>query len=499
MTLRDRTIPAAVELDDPSSLTKGRNGHFIDGQFIAPSGGDYFESYDPATAAPIGHFARGNADDVDQAVRSAERAFEQWRSLLPYQRGQRLHRLAELLRANVERLARLETLDCGHPLTRTRRDIETSARFFEFYAGLADKVYGDVIPATNANLVYTLREPYGVTGQIIPWNAPINQLSRGAAPSLAAGNVVIAKPAEQTPVTALELARLACEAGLPPGAFNVVTGFGDEAGQALVDHPRVRKITFTGSVETGRIILARAARRIIPVTAELGGKSPFIVFADANLDAAAEAAVPALIMLSGQTCSAATRILVERSALGAFVEKVVARIRASVSVGPGMEDCTIGPLISEEQLERVIRYVEDGRREGARVVLGGKRMTGGNLGRGFFFEPTIFTDVDNGMRIAREEIFGPVGSVIAFDTPADALSIANDSDYGLVAGIWTSDFARAHRLATRLECGQIYINNFRDVNLEAPFGGYKSSGIGRERGVEAMHYYTQLKTIVVRT
>jgi aldehyde dehydrogenase (NAD+) len=499
MTVLDRQPPAAVELDDESSDAARPNGHFIDGRFTAPSGGEYFESYDPATAAPIGRFARGNARDVDQAVESAERALEHWRSLQPYQRGQRLHRLAELLRANVERLARLETLDCGHPLTRTRRDIETSARFFEFYAGLADKVYGDVIPATNANLVYTLREPYGVTGQIIPWNAPISQFARGAAPSLAAGNVVVAKPAEQTPVTALELARLACEAGLPPGALNVVTGFGEEAGQALVDHPKIRKITFTGSVETGRIVLTRAAQRIIPVTAELGGKSPFIVFADADLDAAAEAAVPALIMLSGQTCSAATRILVERSAIGPFLEKVIARIRANVTIGPGLQDCTIGPLISKEQLERVIGYVAEGQREGARLVLGGKRLTEGPLGRGFFFEPTIFTDVHNSMRIARDEIFGPVGSVIAFDTPDNALAIANDSDYGLVAGIWTRDFALAHRLATRLECGQIYINNFRDVNLEAPFGGYKASGIGRERGVEAMHYYTQLKTIVVRT
>ncbi|MGH8851524.1 MAG: aldehyde dehydrogenase family protein [Casimicrobiaceae bacterium] len=495
----DCQAPAAVELDDASSPATSPNGHFIDGRFTAPSAGDYFESCDPATGAPIGRFARGNAQDIDQAVQSAERAFERWRSLQPYQRGQRLHRLAELLRGNVERLARLETLDCGHPLTRTRRDIETSARFFEFYAGLADKVYGDVIPATNANLVYTLREPYGVTGQIIPWNAPISQFARGAAPSLAAGNSVVAKPAEQTPVTALELARLACEAGLPPGTLNVVTGFGEEAGQALVDHPKIRKLTFTGSVETGRIVLARAARRVVPVTAELGGKSPFIVFADANLDAAAAAAVPGLIMLSGQTCSAATRILVQRSALSAFVERVIGRIRADVTVGPGLQDCTIGPLISREQLERVIGYVEEGRREGARLALGGKRLTEGQLGRGFFFEPTIFTDVDNGMRIAREEIFGPVGSVIAFDTAEEALAIANDSDYGLVAGIWTSDFARAHRLATRLECGQIYINNFRDVNLEAPFGGYKSSGIGRERGVEAMHYYTQLKTIVVRT
>src|SRR4051812_44171333 len=253
-------------------------GHFIDGRFVDALSGNSFESSDPANGRVNGKFARGDVRDIDAAVRSAETALVVWRALQPYQRGQRLHRLAELLRANTEALATLETLDCGHPITRTRRDVETAARFFEFYAGLADKVYGETIPATNTNLVYTLREPYGVTAQIVPWNAPINQLARGCAPSLAAGNAVVAKPAEQTPATALALAALAIEAGMPAGVLNVVTGFGEEAGQALVDHPDVRKLTFTGSVETGRIVLTHAAQRIVPVTAELGGKSPFIVF-----------------------------------------------------------------------------------------------------------------------------------------------------------------------------------------------------------------------------
>ena len=246
-------------------------------------------------------------------------------------------------------------------------------------------------------------------------------------------------------------------------------------------------------------MLRAAAERIVPVTAELGGKSPFIVFADADLDAAADAAVPGLLMLSGQTCSAAARVLVERSAMHAFVETVIDRIRSRITVGPGLDDCTLGPLVSREQLDRVAEYVDIGQREGARLACGGRRLLDGKYSGGHFFEPTIFTDVDNTMRIAREEIFGPVGVIIPFDSFEDAVRIANDSDYGLVAGIFTRDFATAHRLASRLECGQIYINNYRDVGLEAPFGGYKSSGIGRERGVEAMHYYTQLKTIVVRT
>jgi aldehyde dehydrogenase (NAD+) len=476
-----------------------QTGHFIHGSEVAPAGKAWLENIDPATGKCIGMSARGNAEDIARAVESAQKGLRDWGALQPYQRGQRLQKLAGILRANLEPMALVETMDCGHPLTRTRRDVEAAARFFEFYSGSADKIYGEVIPATNSNLVYTLREPYGVTGQIIPWNAPLNQLARGVAPSLAAGNVVIAKPAEETPGSALMLAKMAIEAGIPAGVLNVVTGLGSEAGQALVDHPLVRKITFTGSVETGKLILTQAAQRIIPVTAELGGKSPFIVFADADLEAAAVAAVPALMQLSGQTCSAGSRLLVQRSVLKPFVDKLVARIRSDITIGAGIDDRTIGPLVSRQQMERVLHYIDEGLREGATLVLGGKRLTNGSLAQGWFVEPTLFTEVTPEMRIAREEIFGPVGAVLGFNTEEDAVRIANDSEYGLVAGIWSRDFARAHRVAKQLECGQIYINNYRDVGMEAPFGGYKASGIGRERGLEALKYYTQLKTIIVRT
>jgi len=472
-------------------------GHFIDGAFVAPSGGAYFDSIDPATGQATSSYARGNASDVDNAVQAAKKGLKAWRAFTPYERARCLLRIAGLLRDNTERIALSETLESGHPISRTRKDVENSARYFDYYAGIADKILGEVIPTTDAHLTYTSREPYGVTAQITPWNAPLHQLARGVAPSLAAGNSIIAKPAEQTSGSALILAELACRAGLPAGALNIVTGFGHEVGLPLVDHPAVRQITFTGSVDTGRLILTRAAQRVVPVTTELGGKSPFIVFADADLDAAVKAVVPALLTLSGQTCSAGTRLLVERSVLPDFLERMVALIKNSITIGPGMDDRVMGPLVSQKQMERVLSLIETGLQEGARLVHGGKRLTEGALACGYFVEPTIFSDVDNSMRIAREEIFGPVGVVIPFDTAAQAADIANDSDFGLVAAIWSRDFPKAHRLAAQLECGQVFINNYRGVGMEAPFGGYKLSGHGREKGLEAMRYYMQVKTIIV--
>lgn len=474
------------------------NDHFIDGRAYPPAGGERFQSVNPSDGQPLGEFARGRAEDVDAAVRSAEQGFETWRALKPFQRGQCLYAIAQALRERAEEFAYFETLDSGKPLRASRNDIEASARYFEYYAGAADKILGETIPATNDHLVYTVLEPFGVTAHVLPWNSPMSQLCRGAAPALAAGNSIVVKPAEQTPYTALLFAELCVQAGLPAGAYNVVTGFGHEAGEALVRHEGVRRITFTGSVETGQRVMHAGADRVVPVTTELGGKSPILVFADADLDKAAASCVNAFVGNSGQSCSAGSRILIERSIYADMLERMAQIIRNDITYGPGLENHRIGPLISESQLERVLSYIDSGVSEGASLVCGGHRADG-NLADGYFVEPTLFADVGESMRIFQEEIFGPVGSAAAFEDEEDAVRLANATQYGLVAGIWTRDVSRAHRLARRLEGGQVFINSYREVNIEVPFGGYKHSGIGREKGLEALKHYVQHKAVVVRT
>jgi acyl-CoA reductase-like NAD-dependent aldehyde dehydrogenase len=468
--------------------------HFIDGAPAAPSSGQWIDGNDPSTGERLTRCARGNEKDVDLAVRSAQSGFEAWRKLEPPQRSRILARIAAGIRGHSESLALLETLDTGKPLKIARFDVETCARYFEYFSGVADKMLGEVIPASNKHLVYTRREPYGVTGHIIPWNGPITQAGRGAAPALCAGNSVVLKPAEETPVTTFELARICVEAGLPPGALNVVNGYGPEAGAALVRHPLVRKVSFTGSVETGRSVLRTTADRIVPATVELGGKSPLIVFEDADIDRAAVVACRAFVFNSGQICSAGTRLLVARSVQSRFVDRL-REAMAALRIGRGVDDFDLGPVVSRRQLDRVLGYIDIARSEGASVAHGGGSPAG--LPGGYYVEPTLLCNATNDMRVAREEIFGPVGLVIPFDGDEDAVTIANDTEYGLASAIWTSDVGRAHHIAEQMQSGQVYVNDYQPIGPEAPFGGYKNSGFGREKGLASLHDYTQVKTIIV--
>jgi aldehyde dehydrogenase (NAD+) len=370
-------------------------------------------------------------------------------------------------------------------------DIEIAAQYFEFYGGLAPGIEGETIDIGAGKLCYTLKEPYGVIGAILPWNAPINQAARASAPALAAGNAVVCKPSEFTSVSSLRLAQLAQECGLPAGCFNVVTGTGLEVGAVLVQHPLVAKIAFTGSLRAGREIGIKAAERVIPVTLELGGKSPDIVFADADLEAAARGAARGFTVNAGQACIAGTRVLVERSVRERFVALLKVEVE-KLKVGAG-EDCQIGPIITEAQYRKVQEYFEIARSEGAQVVTGGKAKDAA----GFFVEPTVFAGLGTESRVVREEIFGPVCAVLDFADEAEAIRMANDTNYGLAAGLWTQNLSRAHRVAARLQAGQVYVNEYPSGGVETPFGGYKQSGIGREKGREALNHYTQVKTVIV--
>ena len=463
---------------------------FIDGETVPSIADEQFETVNPATGEVFARVARAREEDVDNAVLAAKNALPEWRSMAPEERGRLLSDLAELIRERQENLAQLETKDNGKPISHAQADVETCARYFEYYAGAADKVQGNSIPLTDKYVDYTVKEPLGVTAQIIPWNLPTNIFGRSVAPALATGNVAVVKPAEQTPLTAVEVAKLATEVGFPDGVLNVVPGYGPEAGAPLSGHEDVDGVSFTGSVPTGIEVAKTVVENVTNVHLELGGKSPNVVYPDADLDSAVDSTMTGIFANAGQVCSAGSRLIIHEDTKDEFLNRLVARTDEMV-VDDGKLDPDMGPLVSKEQYEKVLDYIKIGRTEVGEPLIGGEAPTRD----GYFIEPTVFNNVDNDNRIAQEEIFGPVLSVIEFSTEEEANRIANDVEYGLVAGIHTKDMGRAHRFARDIQAGQIYINEWFAGGEETPFGGFKESGFGREKGLAALNAYTQIKNV----
>ena len=471
---------------------------FIAGRWRPCDSGQRLVLVNPSDGQPLAEIARGAQADVDAAVAAAEEALAGgWGALTAAERGRLLFRMSALVLEQADELARLEALDVGKPLKQGRADAVALARYLEFYGGAADKVMGDTIPFANGYTAFSLREPHGVTAHIVPWNYPMQIIGRSVGAALAMGNACVLKPAEEACLTALAFARIAHAAGLPAGALNVVPGLGEEAGAALSAHRGVRHISFTGSVAVGMLIQAAAARNAVPVTLELGGKSPQLVFADADLDAALPFLVNAGIQNAGQTCSAASRILVQRPVFDEVVRRMAERYRA-LRVGPALDDPDVGPVISARQQEIVQGYLEVVKSSGLHIAAQAPLPATLPPG-GCYVPPTLVADVNPAHRIAQEEIFGPVQAVIPFDDEAVALRIANGTAFGLVAGVWTRDGSRALRLARKLQCGQVFINNYgAGGGIELPFGGVKHSGHGREKGFEALYGFSTLKTVAIK-
>jgi acyl-CoA reductase-like NAD-dependent aldehyde dehydrogenase len=473
---------------------------FINGKFVDSQSGKMFESISPHDRAVVAVCAEGDKADIDAAVKAARAAYEtQWSTMLPGERAKVLFKMADLLEARAMDLGQLETTDMGGPIFLTSGMAMMAAEVFRYWAGWATKIHGMTSPSMTPGefLGYTQREPLGVVGGITPWNGPLIMAAWKTAPALACGNTVVLKPAEHTPMTAMELAKIAAEAGLPEGVLNIVPGFGPTAGAALASHPDVDKIAFTGEYVTGRLVVQMSASNLKTVTLELGGKSPHIIFDDVDLETAVANGLFGVYMNTGQICSSGTRLLVQDTMYDRFVERFAERASQIVIGDPQDFSTRMGPLVSEEQQRKVERYVEIGKKEGARLVTGGGHPKNPALAKGFYFEPTVFADVDNKMQIAQEEIFGPVASIIRFHDEDEAVRIGNDVIYGLAGGVQTRDIKRAHRIAKRLQAGTVWINTWHKIEPNSPFGGYKLSGYGRENGPTMIDHLTRLKQVWV--
>jgi len=475
---------------------------YINGDWADPTSGDYFESFNPFTGKPWALVPQGNTDDVDRAVGAAKQAFNsgEWPKLTATARGHLLRRLGDLVAENAQHLAEMEVRDNGKLIAEMGMQLKYIPQWYYYFAGLADKIEGAVLPIDKADhFTYTTHEPLGVVGMIIPWNSPLLLVAWKMAPALAAGNTVVIKPSEFTSSSTLEFVKLVEQAGFPKGVVNVVTGFGPEAGEALVTHGDVAKITFTGGPMSGTKVYEKAAAGLKRVSLELGGKSPNIVFDDCDMDNAVKGAISGIFAATGQTCIAGSRLLVQKSIHDEFAEKLVAFAKTARMGDPMSADTQVGPVTTLPQYEKVLSYIDVGREDGAECVLGGGKAERPECGDGWFVEPTIFMGVNNKMRIAQEEVFGPVLSIIPFEDEEEAIEIANDVIFGLAAGIWTSSIRRAIELPKRIRAGSVWVNTYRAVSFMAPFGGFKKSGLGRENGQETIQEYMQTKTVWIST
>jgi aldehyde dehydrogenase (NAD+) len=475
---------------------------YIDGKFVDAATGKWFDSYNPYTGKVWAQVAEGGAEDVDRAVKAAHRAFTEgpWPQLTASQRGLLLHRLGELVARDAKRLAETEVLDNGKLIAEMQAQLNYVPQWYYYYGGLADKIQGAVIPLDKKGYFnFTRHEPLGVVAAITAWNSPLLLLAWKVAPALAAGCTVVAKPSEFTSASTLEFVKLVEEAGFPPGVVNVVTGFGRDVGSPLVSHPLVRKIAFTGSDATGRAINEAAAKSFKRVTLELGGKSPNIVFADAKVEDAVNGAVSGIFAATGQTCIAGSRLLLQERVHDQFMDRLLGIAKTARMGNPMSYDTQVGPITTRPQYEKVLGYIDIAKKEGAQLLMGGGPASRPECGEGWFVEPTVFAGVRNDMRIAQEEVFGPVLSVIKFDDEEQAAAIANDVRFGLGAGVWTNDIGRAIRMAERIQAGTVWVNTYRAVSYMSPFGGYKDSGLGRENGMDAIREYLQVKSVWINT